>query len=77
MNQNVNELCKDPLFQLNLAIWLAQALSEPSHIYPLVYKSELSIYSIGSLLALLADIRLTVSGKIDCQDEVRHQNRGN
>ena len=73
MNQNVNELCKDPLFQLNLAIWLAQAqaLSEPSHIYPLFYKSELSIYSIGSLLALLPDIRLTVSGKIDCQDGVR------
>lgn len=72
MNPNLNELRKDPLFQLNLAIWLAQPqCSEYFYIYPLFHKSELSIYSIGPLLALPPDIRLAASGKIDCQDGAR------
>lgn len=72
MNPNINELCKDPLFQLNLAIWLTQP--QPSEffcVYPIFYESGLKIYSIGPLLALPADIRLTVSGKVDCRDGVR------
>jgi len=72
MNPNINELCKDPLFQLNLAIWLAQ--SQPSqhfYVYPLFYKSGLNIYSIGPLLALPPYIRLTASEKIEFQDGVR------
>ncbi len=70
MNQNINDLCNDPLFQLNLAIWLAQA-QPPSryYIYPLFYQSGLNIYSIGPLLALPPDIRLTVSK--DYQDGAR------
>ncbi len=57
MNQ-ISKLCNDPLFQLNLAIWLAQPQpSEHFYVYPLFYKSELSIYSIGPLLALPPDIR--------------------
>lgn len=69
MNQNT-KLCNDPLFQLNLAIWLAQPQpSEHSYVYPLFSKSELSIYSIGPLLALPPDIRLTVSE--DYQDKAR------
>jgi hypothetical protein len=72
MNPNINELCKDPLFQLNLAIWLAQP-QPPSefYVYPLFYESQLNIYSIGPLLALPPDIRLTVTEKINCQDAVR------
>lgn len=71
MSRNINELCKDPLFQLNLAIWLAQPQIEHFHIHPLFYKSGLSIYSIGPLLALPPDIRLAVSEKLDCQEGAR------
>jgi hypothetical protein len=72
MNPNINELCKDPLFQLNLAIWLAQP-QPPSefYVYPLFYESQLNIYSIGPLLTLPPDIRLAVTEKINCQDAVR------
>jgi len=72
MNPNINELCKDPLFQLNLAIWLAQP-QPPSefYVYPLFYESQLNIYSIGPLLTLPPDIRLAVTEKIDFQDTVR------
>lgn len=71
MSRNINELCKDPLFQLNLAIWLTQSHIEHLNIYPLFYKSGLSIYSIGPLLALPPDIRLAVSEKLDCQEGAR------
>ncbi len=73
MNQHINEICKDPLFQINLAIWLAQPQPKTEYfcIYPLFYKSDLNIYSIGPLLALSPDIRLTVSKKLYCQDGAR------
>jgi len=73
MNPNINELCKDHLFQLNLAIWLAQPqpLSE-FYVYPIFYESQLNIYSIGPLLTLPLDIiRLVVKENINCQDAVR------
>jgi len=72
MNLNINGLYKDPLFQLNLAIWLSQPqpFSE-FYVYPLFYKNNLNIYSIGPALALPFDIRLAVSKKISCQEIVR------
>lgn len=69
---NLNEICKDPLFQLNLAIWMTQ--SQPSthfYIYPLFYDSGLSIYSISPLLALPPDIRLAVCDRIACQESAK------
>jgi len=71
MNQNISELCKDPLFQLNLAIWLAQPQPKEFYVYPLFFESGLSIYSLSPLLALPVDIRLSVSKKLDCQEAVR------
>lgn len=72
MNLNLDTICKDPLFQLNLAIWMAQS-QPPTHfcVYPLFYKSGLSIYSIGPLLTLPPDIRLAISEKIKCQESAR------
>lgn len=67
---NINKLCDDPLFQLNLAIWLAQP--QPStyfYVFPLFHDAKLSIYSIGPLLALPPDIRLVVSS--DYQEGAR------
>jgi len=72
MNLNLDKICKDPLFQLNLAIWMTQ--SQPSthfYIYPLFYESGLNIYSIGPPLALPPDIRLAVSDRIACQESAR------
>lgn len=72
MNLNINDLCKDPLFQLNLAIWLTQPQPlERFYVYPVFYESKLNIYSIGPLLALPPDIRIAVKDKINCQDSVR------
>ncbi len=72
MEQDINSLCKDPLFQLNLAIWLTQ----PQHadnvcVDPIFYKSGLSIYSIGPLLTLPLDIKLAIKGKINFKDSIR------
>jgi len=70
MNLNLNEICKDPLFQLNLAIWMTQ--SQPStyfYIYPLFYESGINIHSIPKELAIPPDIRLKISEqKFDCQE---------
>jgi hypothetical protein len=73
MNNNVNKICKDPLFQINLVIWLAQPLPENNNlnIYPIFYKSDLNIYSIGPKLALPPDIILTIQGKIEFQNGAR------
>jgi len=72
MNRNIDELCKDPLFQLNLAIWLAQAQpASDFYVNPLFYKSGLTIYSISPLLALPPDIRLTIADRLECQDGAR------
>lgn len=72
MTSNINQLCKDPLFQINLAIWMAQPQSVLHfYIYPIFYESGLRIYSIGPLLALPPDIRLAVAKKINCQAAVR------
>ncbi len=72
MNPSIDELCKDALFQLNLAIWLTQPQArEHSYVYPLFYESGLNIYSIGPLLALPPDIRISIGDKLDCQDGAR------
>jgi len=69
MKEEIDELCGDPLFQLNLAIWLAQSKPEDFSIRPVLYQSGFRIFSIGPLLALPPDTRLMVKGsKIDCND---------
>jgi len=72
MNQNLNMICKDPMFQLNLAIWMTQPQPfENYYVNPIFYKSGLNLYSIEPLLALPLDIRLKVNEKITYQDRVR------
>ncbi|MDI6869269.1 MAG: hypothetical protein QMD88_06780 [Coprothermobacterota bacterium] len=68
MSLNIDELCKDPLFQINLAIWLAQPQPlEDYYVYPLFYKSGLNVYSISPKLSLPPEMVLETSGKVDCQ----------
>lgn len=69
MTQKVEQLCGDPLFQLNLAIWLAQPIPKSFSIRPIFYESGFSIYSVGLLLALPPDLRLDIKKHaLDCQD---------
>jgi hypothetical protein len=68
MAQRVETLCGDPLFQLNLAIWLSQ--SKPDFAAkPIFYESGFSIYSIGPRLVIPPDIRLKINeSKTEYQD---------
>jgi len=69
MKQKIEELCRDPLFQLNLAIWLAQPKIGDISVRPILYQSGFRILSIGPLLTLPPDIRLiTRQSEICCQD---------
>jgi len=69
MIQKVEQLCGDPLFQLNLAIWLAQPIPRSFSIRPIFYESGFSIYSVGLLLALPPGLRLDIKKHaLDCQD---------
>jgi len=69
MTQRIEQLCGDPLFQLNLSIWLAQPIPMSFSIRPIFYESGFNIYSVGLLLALPPDIRLDIEKyTIDCQD---------
>jgi len=69
MKQDINTLCKYPLFQLNLTIWLTQPQSpDEVCVDPIFYKSVLNINSVSPSLSLPPKVRNTVSGKLDCQD---------
>jgi hypothetical protein len=72
MNLKIDQLCGDSLFQLNLAIWLAQPEPNGFSIRAIFYESGFTIYSIGPLLPLPPDIRLIIDkAKFDCQDAAR------
>lgn len=73
MNPNINDICNDPLFQLNFAIWLTQP-QPPQNFYinPILYQAGLNIYSIAPFFVLPPDIRLAISeNNLDCQDGAR------
>lgn len=68
MKERLEQLCSDPLFQINLAIWLAQPKPESLSVRPVLYQSGFRIFSIGPLLSLPPDIRLiTKESNIECQ----------
>ena len=69
MRQKIEDLCGDPLFQLNLSIWLAQSTPANFSVRPVFYESGFTIHSIGPLLPLPPDIRLQArESQLDCQD---------
>jgi hypothetical protein len=61
MRAKIEELCADPLFQLNLSIWLAQPKPVGISVRPVFYLSGFNLMSISPLLALPPDIRLLLS----------------
>ncbi|MGA2464484.1 MAG: hypothetical protein ABSH06_09045 [Thermodesulfobacteriota bacterium] len=69
MKEKLQELCSDPLFHINLTIWLTQPKPDNFSIQPVLYQSGFRIFSIGPLLSLPPDIRLmTRESNIECQD---------
>lgn len=61
MNSHIEELCGDPLFQLNMAIWLSQSKPGGFGVRPLFYESGFSIHSISPRLSIPPDIRLILN----------------
>ena len=71
MNPVLNELERDPLFQLNVVLWMAQPL--PSGLegqpQPLLYSRGFTVYAVGPLLALPPAVRLAVvDSGVDTQE---------
>jgi hypothetical protein len=67
-----NELIRDPLFQLNALLWLAQSMPSGSEIRPLLYEQGFTVYAIAPLLGLPPDLRLmTQEARINMQESVR------
>ncbi len=58
MNPTPNDLTRDPLFQLNLLLWLTQPLPTESSIEPLLYRRGFGVYAIAPPLALPLDLQL-------------------
>lgn len=66
------DICRDPLFQLNLILWLS--LPSPSNrpVRPILHEAGFSVYSIDPLLSLVPEQRiLTKEKSIKCQDNAR------
>lgn len=72
MTSILNELIKDPLFQLNALLWLAQPLPDENEISPLLYKQGFTVYAIAPLLGPPPDLRLVAQeARISMQERVR------
>lgn len=71
MNRQIEELCGDPLFQLNMAIWLSQSKPGDFGVRPIFYESGFRIRSIGPRLTIPPDIRLILNKtKIEYHESV-------
>jgi hypothetical protein len=67
-----NELIRDPLFQLNALLWLAQPMPSESEIRPLLYEQGFTVYAIAPLLGPPPDMRLAAQkAQISMQERVR------
>jgi hypothetical protein len=67
-----NELLRDPLFQLNSVLWLAQPMPADADITPLLYNQGHAVYAIAPLLTVPLDLRLVArDAALDLRDGVR------
>jgi hypothetical protein len=72
MTPTVDELLRDPLFQLNAVLWMTQPLPAVSETIPVFYRSGFTVYAIAPLLALPPDLRLAAQNEgIRIKDRVR------
>jgi len=72
MNPKPTDLVQDPLFQLNVLLWLAQPLPEKSDIRPVLHQQGFSVYAIAPALPVPLDLRLAAQrANIAVQESVR------
>jgi len=72
MTPTPNDFLRDPLFQLNAVLWLAQPLPEASTVAPLLHRQGFGVYAIAPLLGPPADVRLAAQTVgIAIQERVR------
>ena len=72
MSLNVDDLLKDPLFQLNTLLWLTQPLPEAHGITPLLRQAGFEVYAIAPPLALPLQTRLLAQkARLNIQNGVR------
>jgi hypothetical protein len=72
MTTQLDELLRDPLFQINTMLWLAQPLADDGNVDPLLHKAGFVVYAIAPLLPLPPDIRLVLQERgISAQDMAR------
>lgn len=58
MSQTKTDLVSDPLFQLNVLLWLTQPLPEGNTITPLLYRCGFRVYAIAPALGVPLDVML-------------------
>jgi len=72
MTKTLNELLRDPIFQLNAVLWLAQPLPAEGEIVSLLHRQGFTVYAIAPLLGLPLDLRLSAAAtKTSLQESVR------
>jgi len=72
MTSTLDELLRDPLFQLNAVLWLAQPLPGESQVTPLFHNKGFTVYAIAPLLALPPDVQLAAQeARVSVQPGVR------
>jgi hypothetical protein len=62
MSPTKTDLATDPLFQLNLVLWLTQPLPEDNVVVPLLYQCGFSVYAIAPALPVPPDVQLAAQG---------------
>ncbi len=72
MNHIRTELLRDPLFQLNIILWLTQPMPPQGSITPLLHQKDFSVYAIAPALSVPPGIALAVQGSsLQTQQRVR------
>jgi hypothetical protein len=61
MSPGFSDLIGDPLFQLNMVLWLAQPLPEAAPITPLFHERGFDVYAIAPLLPIPPDVLLAAT----------------
>ena len=72
MSPMPTELVEDPLFQLNVLLWLTQPLPVDNEITPIFHRQGFIVYAISPLLTVPLDMRLAAQqAQIAVQDSFR------
>jgi len=72
MNHIRTELLRDPLFQLNIILWLTQPMPPQGSITPLLHQKGFSVYAIAPTLSVPPGIALAVQrSSLQTQQRVR------